>query len=168
MQNNVNRGLTKHAMKSLIKSACVDRLEEFRSYTDELDSTFKGDKQAIVETFDIPHEEYGIDGKDYDDIMEFLSEDVARIEYVFVATFRSSTVVSLYSCLEKQMHVLCKRLEKTNKFPISVTDLKGDGVVRSKIYLSKMAGISFDSNGMNGHWSNIIKLNKVRNQIVHE
>ncbi len=85
MQNNVNRGLTKHAMKSLIKSACVDRLEEFRSYTDELDSTFKGDKQAIVETFDIPHEEYGIDGKDYDDIMGFLSEDVARIEYVFVA-----------------------------------------------------------------------------------
>jgi len=66
------------------------------------------------------------------------------------------------------MNLLCKRVEKQNSLPIAVTDLKGEGVVRSKQYLEKMASIDFSSAGMNALWSAISDLNKLRNQIVHE
>lgn len=112
MPNSLRNGLSKSAMQALVINACIDRLEDFRKYTDELDSKFHSDKQALINSYDLPRENFGRDEYEYQEIMEFLSDDVSQIENVFVGTFRRSTVVSLYSFLEKQMVMLCKRLKK--------------------------------------------------------
>lgn len=168
MPNSLRNGLSKSAMQALVINACIDRLENFRRYTDELDSKFHSDKQALINSYDLPRESLGRDEYEYQEIMEFLSDDVSQIENVFVGTFRRSTVVSLYSFLEKQMVMLCKRLKKKDNLPISLADLQKSGVEGSRIYLSKIAGLDFQSNGMNGYWVDLMKFNKVRNQIVHE
>ncbi|MEL7968200.1 hypothetical protein AAG587_17690 [Vreelandella neptunia] len=165
---NIKRGVSNSMMKSILINACVERLEGFRKYTEELDAKFQSDKRAIVESYDLSPDKYGQDEDEYNDIIEFISDDIHEIENTFIDTFRKSTLVSLYSFLERQMNLLCKRVEKQNSLPIAVTDLKGEGVVRSKQYLEKMASIDFSSGGMNALWSAISDLNKLRNQIVHE
>lgn len=155
-------------MKSILIDACVARLEGFRKYTEELDAKFQSDKRAIVESHDLSPDNFGQDEDEYNDIIEFISDDIHEIENTFIDTFRKSTLVSLYSFLERQMHQLCKRVEKTNGLPIAVTDLKGEGVVRSKRYLEKMVSVDLSSGDMNTLWSAISDFNKLRNQIVHE
>ncbi len=77
--------------------------------------------------------------------------------------FYNSLLVSLYSFLERKMYKLCKIAEKDQK--IKILDFSGDGIVRYKKYLKKVIDIDFEK--VNSEWSEITKLNKLRNQIVH-
>lgn len=123
-------------MKSILIDACVARLEGFRKYTEELDAKFQSDKRAIVESYDLSQHKYGQDEGEYNDIIEFISDDIYEIENNFIDTFRKSTLVSLYSFLERQMHQLCKRVEKKNGLPIAVTDCSGQLIPDSNLRFS--------------------------------
>jgi len=58
---NIKRGVSSSMMKSILINACVERLEGFRKYTEELDSKFQSDKQALVESYDLSPDKYGQD-----------------------------------------------------------------------------------------------------------
>lgn len=80
MPNSLRNGLSKSAMQALVINACIDRLEDFRKYTDELDSKFHSDKQALINSYDLPRENFGRDEYEYQEIMEFLSDDVVVVQ----------------------------------------------------------------------------------------
>ena len=63
------------------------------------------------------------------------------------------------------MNSLCLHLQRSHSYPVELNDLRGEGIVRAKIYLEKLAGIDFTL--INGEWSELIAFNKLRNCIVH-
>ena len=78
--------------------------------------------------------------------------------------YRKSTLVSVYSFLESSMNGLCKHLSARHDYPVKLEDLRGKGIVRAKDYLEKLAKVDFDA--LNGEWSHLMTLNKIRNCIV--
>lgn len=72
---------------------------------------------------------------------------------------------SAYSLFERHLNDLCTILEKNASTKIGLTDLKGQGIERAKIFLSKITGITnvFDS----PEWTDIQNYSKVRNILVH-
>ena len=94
-----------------------------------------------------------------------MSEEYRNISDVFIETYRSSTLISVYSFLENSMRSFCDIVHVFNEHPIDLRDLAGDGIERSKIYLEKLEKIDF--NEINGTWANIKNLNLLRNCIVH-
>ncbi|PLK49422.1 hypothetical protein [Uliginosibacterium sp. TH139] len=93
------------------------------------------------------------------------SEAMREIEYVFLRMHRYSAILAIYSYLETSMMVLCKDAKESLEISICVNDLRGEGIFACKKYLELLAGVDF--NKINGTWSNLVVLNKVRNCIVH-
>lgn len=77
---------------------------------------------------------------------------------------RYSTLITLFSFFEQELDRLCRWFHKSEKLAIAHTDLAGKGVERAKIYLSKAGGIDF---GAIGSWSEIMRIQRIRNLIVH-
>ncbi len=67
--------------------------------------------------------------------------------------------------MENSLNTLCRHLYKRHVYPVEVGDLRGEGIVRAKSYLEKLARINFSL--LNGEWSTISSFNKIRNCIVH-
>jgi hypothetical protein len=100
-----------------------------------------------------------------DEINEYLSDGYYAIEQICIGLHGASILVLLYSFLENAMNRLCKSLAKKNSYPLALSDLKGEGIARARNYLEKLAGADFKS--LNGEWSKLQFLNKIRNCIVH-
>lgn len=151
------------AVALILKKNIIKRLEGFRAYTNELEVKFENDIEKLAEKYGLKDLEVSNDGTR---IMEIImSEEYRNISDTFIGTFRDSTLVSLYSFLENTMRSICAILHKFNGYPIELSDLTGDGIQRSKIYLEKMAKIDFSQ--INGVWANLQNLNLLRNCIVH-
>jgi len=84
---------------------------------------------------------------------------------VFPTLQWTSIFNSAYSLFERHLNDLCRILGKNAPTKIELTDLKGQGIERAKIFLSKIVGISnvFDST----EWKEIQDYAKVRNVLVH-
>ncbi len=148
---------------NIIKRQARYRLEEFRQYTLEIESKFNSDKNALSNSYD-----EAIKGSSEDEIREvgdYFSEDYYMIEEIHVGMYRKSTLVSVYSFLENSMNGLCRHLSSRHNYPVKLNDLRGEGIVRAKDYLEKLAQIDFAA--INGEWSHLMDLNKIRNCIVH-
>ena len=72
---------------------------------------------------------------------------------------------SAYAMFEKHLNDVCKILEKDTKTEIGLKDLKGQGIERAKIFLSKVVGIKKVFNSP--EWNEIQNYSKVRNILVH-
>lgn len=148
---------------NIIKHQARDRLEEFRQYTLAIESKFDAEKNSILSSYD-----EAIKGLSEDEIIEvdeYFSEDYYMIEDIHVVMYRKSTLVSVYSFLENSMNNLCSHLGSRHAYPVKLNDLRGEGIVRAKDYLDKLAKVDFSA--LNGEWSHLKTLNKIRNCIVH-
>ncbi|HUX80237.1 MAG TPA: hypothetical protein VMW10_10920, partial [Alphaproteobacteria bacterium] len=67
--------------------------------------------------------------------------------------------------LEISLNDLCRYLCNSKKLYLSLEDLRGDGTERAKLYLTKACLIDFPESS--NEWNEILKLNKIRNCIVH-
>ncbi len=96
---------------------------------------------------------------------QFAIEAHWKLHDVFPVFQWSSIFNSAYAMFEKHMNDLCKIFEKNTTKEIGLKDLKGQGIERAKIFLSKVIGIRnvFDST----EWSEIQNYLKVRNILVH-
>ena len=145
-----------------LKFQANDRLEEFRQYTQEIESKFDADKAELARRYDESVNCLSVD--EVNEVNECFSNDYYAMEEVYVGLYRKSTLVSLYSFLENAINRLCRCLARKNSYSFALNDLKGEGIVRARNYLEKSAGADF--NLLNGEWSNLMILNKVRNCIV--
>jgi hypothetical protein len=147
----------------IFKQNIIKRLEGFRAYTNELEVKFENDIERLAEKYELKDLDVNNDGTR---IMEIImSEEYRNISDTFIGTYRDSTLVSVYSFLENTMRSICAILQEFNEYPIGQSDLTGDGIQRSKLYLEKMARVDF--NQINGVWANLQNLNLLRNCIVH-
>ena len=147
----------------IIKHQAKDRLEEFRQYTLEIEANFDSDKNALSSSYDKAIE--GLSDDEISEVENYFSDDYYIIEEIHVGLYRKSTVVSVYSFLENSMNSLCRHLGSRHTYPVSLNDLRGEGIVRAKDYLEKLAKVDFTA--LNGEWSHLMNLNKIRNCIVH-
>lgn len=148
---------------NIIKHQARDRLEEFRQYTLEIESKFDSDKNALSRSYDEAIK--GLSEDEAREVEDYFSDDYYIIEEIHVGMYRKSTLVSVYSFLESSMNGLCKHLCSRHTYPVELNDLRGEGIVRAKDYLEKLAKVDFSS--INGEWSHLMTLNKIRNCIVH-
>ena len=88
-----------------------------------------------------------------------------KLHDVFPVFQWSSIFNSAFNMFEKHINDLCKIYEKETTIRIGLKDLKGQGIERAKLFLSKVIGITnvFDSK----EWSEIQDYLKVRNVLVH-
>ena len=146
-----------------LKFQANDWLEEFRQYTQEIESKFDADKDELARRYS--DSVNGLSAEEVNEVNDYFSDDYYTIEEIHVGLFRKSTLVSIYSFLENAVNRLCRNLARKNSYSFALNDLKGEGIVRARNYLEKSAGADF--NLLNGEWSKLLKLNKVRNCIVH-
>lgn len=148
---------------NIIRRRAESRLNEFRQYTLEIEAKFDSDKNALSGSYKKAIE--GLSEDDLREVEDFFSDDYYIIEEINVGLYRKSTLVSLYSFLENSMNGLCRHLGSRHTYPVSLNDLRGEGIVRAKDYLEKLAKVDFAA--LNGEWSHLMTLNKIRNCIVH-
>lgn len=70
-----------------------------------------------------------------------------------------------YARIETLLADLCDAARKQNDLPLSVSDLNGRGIKRSKVYLSKLANISDPFQGEG--WRKLAAYNRLRNTLIH-
>lgn len=150
-------------LTEMIKLHATDRLEEFRRFTCEIESKFNTDKNDLHESCIKAAE--GISDEEAMEIQRYFSDEHYMIEEIYIGMYRKSTLVSIYSFVENSLNDLCKHLNKKNSYPITLDDLKGEGIERAKSYLEKLAKVDFQV--LNGEWCHLQDLNKIRNCIVH-
>lgn len=140
-----------------------DRLEDFREYTFDIESKFHTDKKKIASRYEELSKEFPEDR--IDELYEDFSVEYGTIEETFIGMYRKSTLVSIYSFLEDSLNSLCKHLYSMHKYPITLDDLAGKGIVRAKVYLEKLAKVDFSK--INTEWTDLSTLIRIRNCIIH-
>jgi hypothetical protein len=61
-----------------------------------------------------------------------LAHDVFQIRDVFAQVLRRSLFISAYAYLEQGLDTICTRLQQERGFTVSLTDINGRGITRSK------------------------------------
>lgn len=158
IQRDRNKTVTR-----IIREYTNSKLDDFTEYTSEIEAKFNTDKRRLSEHYDETIK--NLSEEDRRDVDDYFSDDFYMIESIYILLYRRSTLVSIYSFLEHSMDRLCRHLYAINTYPVKVDDLKGEGIVRAKDYLEKLAKVKFDA--LNGEWSQLANMNKIRNCIVH-
>lgn len=140
-----------------------DKLESFREYTYEIEAKFNRDKTRLEDSFSKATK--GLSDSERREVEDYFSDDYYIIEEIHVGLYRKSTLVSVYSFLENSLNTLCRHLYKRYGYPVALEDLRGEGIVRARCYLEKLADVDFYR--LNSEWSRISSFNKIRNCIVH-
>lgn len=143
-----------------IKSKCnylrrhFDRIEKV--YQEETEELWK-DCQAEQERT-----------KDHEDDSEHdysYSDALREIEFISLRMHRYSAILASYAYLENSMSKICTGHHDTMKLPLEPSEIKGEGIVKFKLYLEKLAKRDFKT--VNKQWSHLTTLNLIRNCIVH-
>ncbi len=164
------RKLSLYGMHNIFINRAMRRsLKEFKEYSGDLEAKFKGEREKKLEDFKLDLEREAKE-KDYsDDDIELINKhyenEYAEVSDSKLLLYRKSTLMSLYTFLESQLHRVCVLAKERHELTLDVAELKGEGVVRSKDYLKKHGLL--DTTPINGEWSSIQEFNKVRNCLVH-
>jgi hypothetical protein len=153
----------KRMLAHIISSLTRDRLEEFRQYTQELETKFNIDKNKLSAAHD--ERIKNLTEQEIMEAGEYFYEDFHIIDEIYIGMYRKATLVSLDSFLENSLNILCRNLCSINNYSIMLEDLKDKGIIRAKNYLKKIAKIDFSQ--LNGEWGNLQSLRILRNCIVH-
>lgn len=101
------------------------------------------------------------------DIRGDFEEEYWDLEEIFPDILRKSFFVTVYSFIEIVLEAICHREKREGSLSLSLGDLKGDGIGRSKVYLAKVACLSGLPFG-GAEWNEIYSYYRVlRNCIVH-
>lgn len=84
----------------------------------------------------------------------------------FPNTQRRATIISLFSFFEHRLNVFCDVYNYINNSSITLTDMKGKGIDRARLYLKKVAKIDFPDYSKT--WHELKNIQEIRNIIVHK
>ncbi len=76
-----------------------------------------------------------------------------------------TTFLHSYFLLESSLDQVCKNLQQTENYKLSLSDISGNGIFRASVYLKKVCNIlePFSDNS----WAKLTDYNKLRNIFVH-
>ncbi len=104
--------------------------------------------------------------EDQENILEDYAWSLSNYESNFVNTHRKSLLITIFSYFETVLNQICDDVSKSiignNLKP---KHLKGTGIIRSHLYLIKVA--KFDWTHLGNDWNYIQNVRKLRNNIVH-
>ena len=106
--------------------------------------------------------------KDHEDDSEHnysYSDAIREIEFISLRMHRYSVILASYAYVENSMSKLCNKYYDSMNLPLKPFEVSGDGIVKFKLYLEKLAKIDFKT--INKQWSHLTTLNLIRNCIVH-
>ncbi|WP_248925535.1 hypothetical protein [Paenibacillus hamazuiensis] len=92
--------------------------------------------------------------------------EVFHLKYSYPPILRKSLFISIYSYLEVELNNLCNKIKENKNLTLSVKDIKGAGIERAAVYLSKVVHI--ESPFQTSLWREIKSLNDIRNFFVHD
>lgn len=75
----------------------------------------------------------------------------------------NSLLITLYSFFEKKVFQIIKLAEPN--YNIKIKDLHGEGIFKYYKYVQKV--LKIETKHLNIHWQKIVRINKLRNRIVH-
>lgn len=97
--------------------------------------------------------------------LESYGWELHQNQYRFPDILCETVLLGIYHGFEYGLNTYCEYFRWLRDYPLKFTDLHGNGVERSNLYLKKVVGVSFDN------LSNLIgfirNLNALRNCIVH-
>lgn len=134
------------------------RLAAFRSLFLKIDHMHTSEEQEYKSIFD--------DETESDGAYEYAKTQLYTLEY-YSQAHRISTLIACYSILENSMVQMCDIYAAKRNFPIKVTDLRGEGIIRCQEYLEKHNLCDFSSPDLHAHWSKLKFLTKLRNCLAH-
>lgn len=144
-----------------------ETLRYLRNHHNIIEQMFTRDFDALCE-----------EARDEDELMEeetnqfgeaYISDSwmlAKNIDFIHIRMHRYSSILSLYSILEKTMKSICLAIESESDSKIRCKDLKGEGIKVYYTYLKKVCDFPLDEE-MNNEWSNIQTLKDIRNCITH-
>ncbi|PIB45223.1 hypothetical protein AOA59_05490 [Pseudomonas sp. 2822-15] len=106
--------------------------------------------------------------KDHEDDSEHnysYSDAIREIEFFSLRMHRYSAILASYAYLENSMSKLCGKYYESMDLPLKPEEVRGEGIVKFRIYLEKLAKIDLET--VNKNWSHLTTLNLIRNCIVH-
>ena len=117
----------------------------------KLDETYRLEIEQDVETFE-----------EADEVEHHYQDQFAELETSFPTMIFGSFVVAWYSFVEQKLLDICERRELRLSISAKENGNFGKGIWRAKKI--------FDANGYkisNNHWQELVKINRLRNFIVH-
>ena len=158
-------------------------MEQFKYFTL---SAIESEKKSIEKRFD--EETEGMTDEQLNDYFDWNAEDFLMVDDVFRKISLNPFIIILYSYVEDGLNSVCRAMysdrrmeqKKANlkaldegKEPefkslleVRYKDFSGQGITRSRRYLEKVFGVSFDS--VKVEWEEINALAKIRSAIVHD
>jgi len=152
-------------IQNLIRNRIKHKLEETKEYYEDLEYKFEEEKKRLSKRYNEEIKGENISEEMEYEIGEYFGGEQSRIEDVFLKNLRYSIVVTIYSTLETTLNDLCNYLKRSKKLLLELNEVKGDGIMRAKLYLEKGCLINFPKDSR--EWKEIEKFNAIRNCIVH-
>jgi hypothetical protein len=138
-------------------------LEELRNASDFVETAIqrhRADLDARAE-----ESKQTMSPEDWEQYVEFLSDEAYQIREVFPQTLRRALLVTAMSMLEVELERFCNRHKAALKLAIGPEDIGGKGIFQSQRYLKKAIQIAFPD--QTREWTEIGSLSRLRNAIVH-
>lgn len=92
--------------------------------------------------------------------------DCVAFEFLFPHLLRSSLFLSNYSLFEDSLNRLCHIIEVSSRSRLRLKDLRGSGVIRARLFLDRIAELTFDEEGE--LWADVNRLRLLRNCLAHQ
>jgi hypothetical protein len=135
-----------------------------RAFETEMESHLARDLEALEHQRDETLNKIMVDStlaQRWDSFDQFLKR-----EFTFPNLLRTSLFLSCYSLFEDLLAQLCRAVEAVATPRVRLEDLRGSGVVRSRLFLERVASIPFpDPDAL---WQDIDRLRLARNCLAHE
>jgi len=138
-----------------------DALDEHRSFAERsLNASIKALDERVNKEIGTLNEE---DCEAYQDV---LNEEYIAMHEVLPRIQWNSQFLFVYSTFEHMLNELCRIVKRRSGFDLSYKDISGQGIERSKNYLSKVAGVKAPFQSQS--WNRAKLLAEIRNAISHK
>jgi len=138
---------------------CIYKLHFYKDYIRRYERLIKEENAEYEKFLNDPDSYFELGPK-----FNFEHNHYANLSNEFPNTLRRSAFISLWSYFENSLNVLCEVYEFHRSLNVSYNEMKGKGIDRSKLYLTKIIGLDFPTSS---NWDKIRKLQRIRNNIVH-
>lgn len=99
------------------------------------------------------------------ELIESYGWELFQNQHSFPNILCETTLLGIYHGFEYGLNTYCEYFRWLREYPLKFSDLHGNGIERSKLYLKKVVGIPF--NNLSEPLGFIRNLNTLRNCIVH-
>lgn len=149
-----------HTRRAINESLLSMRITHFRNLASMFEHSLEFQMKERLNVVEAAQVTPGINGEWMTEVIKDidLSTNVPNL-------FRRSLFIAAYALLEFHLQQLAKECEERDKLPISVGELHGQGIERSRIYLKKIAAMPFPDTS--SEWQEIKWFAALRNLLVH-